>query len=181
MMWQNLVVVFLANVISNSLSTLKTLFISKKIMKPVYLIVFLDAIIFISGFKIVTQENSVWFVLAFALGKVIGVYIADLIENKIALGTLEVVIYAKKEKAIKIADTLRNMGYTVTTHVGYGLQGNKRFCVAILIDRKEYFVLKDILKKFGYTEATMFVREIKHFSGKITPNGNVDLIKVSNF
>jgi len=166
MFWEA-TVIFSLNFISNSLKTLKTILISKKIIKPAYIVVFLEAIILALGFKMIAQSEGVAFLLAFALGKAAGVWFGNFLENLMALGVLEVTVFAKKEKAKRIADALRDMGYSVTTHKGYGYAGLERFAINITIRRRELPLLKDILKKYGYVEATMVIRELESFSGKI--------------
>lgn len=171
----SLLIVFLLNIVASTMKVLNTIFISKKIMKPVYVIMFVDAILFTVGLKMVTNGESFLFILAFAFGKITGVYIANILEDKIAIGTLEVSFYANGEKAIEIADTLRHLGYGVTTLKGYGINGTPRYLLDITIERKELPLLKNIFKKFGYDNATMVIREIKGFSGKIKTTQNKDI------
>lgn len=168
-----LIIVFCLNVISNTLGTLKTIFIAKKIMKPAYLVIFVDSIVFAYGFKMIATENSFWLIIAFSAGKVVGAYIADVIDSKMAFGLLEVTIYAKKEKALEMADALRNIGFSVTTVKGYGMHGHDRFEVNIALKRKEFELIHEFLKKYGYTNTTMLVREISSFTGKFIPEPKI--------
>lgn len=166
-MFITLFIVFLLNVISNTLGTLKTIFISKKVMKPAYLVTFMDSIVFAYGFKMVATEDSLWLILAFSLGKVVGTYLADIIEGKMAFGLLEVTIYAKSDKAINIADSLRALGFSVTTVKGYGMNGVERFEVNITLKRKDFVLVREFLQTHGFTNATMITREVSSVSGKI--------------
>lgn len=136
-------------------------------MKPVYITMFIDACVFTYAMKMVTEGDGIWSVLAFAFGKVYGAHIATVVEDKIAIGILEVSLYASGQKALTLADTLREMGYGVTTIKGYGLNGQPRFTLDITLERKEFPLLKKILHKFDYDDATMVVRELKSVSGKI--------------
>lgn len=164
-----LIIVFCLNVISNTLGTLKTIFIAKKIMKPAYLVIFVDSIVFAYGFKMIATEDSFWLIVSFSAGKVVGAYLADIIDSKMAFGLMEVTIYAKKEKAMEMADALRNIGFSVTTVKGYGMHGHDRFEVNIALKRKEFNLIHEFLKKYGYSNTTMLVREISSFSGKFIP------------
>lgn len=166
MEWGVLAVFFL-NIAASTMGVLNTILISKKIMKPVYFVMFIDAIVFTTGIKLVSNGDSFYFILAFAAGKVIGAFLANKIEDKLALGLLEVTVFAKPDKAFLIADALREMGYGVTTMKGYGQDGNIRFSVEVTIKRKEYDLLKSILEKYGYNDAAMVIKEIKKVSGKI--------------
>lgn len=167
--------VFLLNIAASTMGVTNTLLISKKIMKPVYFIMFIDSIVFTTGMKMVSNSKSFIFMIAFALGKVLGAYCASKIEDKIALGILEVSVYAKEEDFSKIADTLREMGYGVTTMKGYGLNGVPRFSIDVTIQRKELKLLKGILHKFDYSEATMVIREVKSVEGKIKTTHNKEM------
>lgn len=166
-MWTTLFIVFLLNVVSNTLGTLKTLFLSKKIMKPAYVVTFVDSIVFAYGFKMVATEDSFWLIIAFSLGKVVGAYIADILDNKLAFGLIEVTLYAKANRAHRLADSLRDLGYSVTTVKGYGFKGHERYEVNLMIKRKELTFIREFLGKNGVEDATLVIREISSVAGKI--------------
>ena len=73
----SLAVLFLITAFTNILSTLKTMFISKKIMNPVYILVFVDAIIFATIVDKVTSGDGIQFTIAYALGKSMGVFLGN--------------------------------------------------------------------------------------------------------
>lgn len=171
-MMLELLFVFILNVFGSTMKVLNTILISKKIMKPVYIIMFLDAIVFMLGIKLVTEGESFTLILAFAFGKVIGAYFANILEDRLALGILEVAIYSSVVEAKQLADILREMGYGVTTVKGYGFNGKPRFEVNVTIQRKELKLLKNVLKQVGYEEAVMIIRELKSVSGKIKTRHN---------
>lgn len=159
--------VFILNVVSNTLGTLKTLFLAKKIMKPAYVVTFIDSIVFAYGFKMVATEDSLWVIVAFSLGKVVGAYLADILDNKMAFGLIEVTLYAKANRAHKLADSLRDLGYSVTTVKGYGFKGSERYEVNLTIKRKELSFIREFLGKNGILDATLVIREVSSVAGKI--------------
>lgn len=166
-----LIAVALFNLTGSSLRTLNTIFLSKEIIKPVYINVFIKSILAAWGVKIIAEGEGVLFSVAFALGDVLGVYVGNKIESKLAIGLYEITIFAKKEKAFLIADDLRGLGYTATTTKGYGYNGIERFRINLTIDRKEYCVLEELLVIYGYDETnkpTMYINEIKDTHGKIS-------------
>jgi len=165
----NLIIIFLLNAISNCLGTLKTLFISKQMIRPTYFVVFSDALLFSYTFKLVSNSSNITFILAFALGKVLGIYLADVIERKMAIGLLEVSVYAGREKGKEIADNLRMQGYSVTTHVGFGMKGKGRLVINIIVKRKDYERLYDMLTEFN-ANVTMSVTEIRSVTGNLMKN-----------
>lgn len=165
--FQLIVIVFI-NALSNCIGTLKTVFLAKKYLKPAYIVTFLDAVIFATVMKQIASQDGLWFILAFALGKVIGVYIAEEIESHIALGILEVDIFvSNKEKMKAVADLLREKGYAVNTHVSYGYKGMKRYEIEVTILRKEFPLLEQILKTY-FDNPTIKVKEVSKVKGKIT-------------
>ncbi len=165
-MTANLIIIFLLNAISNCLGTLKILFVSKQMVKPVYFVVFSDALLFSYTFKLVSDSSNMVYILAFALGKVFGIFLADTIEKKMAIGFLEVSVYTGREKGKEMADFLRSQGYSVTTHIGFGMRGKGRLVLNTIVKRKDYERLNSTLT--GLNEnITMSVAEIRTVTGKL--------------
>lgn len=169
-----LVTVFILQVVTTAMNTLRTIFITKGISKPAYILTFIDAILFSWGMKLVVTGEGYLFLIIFAVGKTVGTLLGDIAEKRLALGTLEVTIYAKREKAIKLADQLRDLGYSVNTRKAHGLGGTPRFEVCLIIQRKEYKILKDTLQRLGFSNATMSVRDVNKVTGKIQTSRNLE-------
>jgi uncharacterized protein YebE (UPF0316 family) len=163
----------LINAVSNTVGTLKTIFSTKRFVKPLYVVTFIDAIIFASIMKQLASGNGIYYILAFGIGKVIGVYFADKIEARMALGILEVDFFLNnKEKMIDIADTLREIGYSVNTSITFGNKGTKRYRIEVTMLRKELPVLEAVFKKHNYENPTLSVKEVSNVKGKISLSGN---------
>lgn len=160
-------IIFIINVISNCLGTLKTIFISKNMKNPVYIVTAVDALVFAFVIKSISNGDNIITILAFVLGKVVGVYVGQIVDGKLALGILDISLFTKEAKGIELADTLRDIGYSVTTQKGYGYNGSERFIVNITIARKEMDFLLELLTKFGFDKATMIIKEVKSVNGKI--------------
>ena len=165
----NLIIIFLLSAVSNCLGTLKTLFMSKQMIKPVYFVVFSDALLFSYTFKLVSDSSNAVYILVFALGKVFGIFLADIIERKMAIGLLEVSVYAGREKGKEMADSLRSQSYSVTTHIGFGMKGKGRIVLNIIVKRKDYERLNSILTGFN-ANITMSVAEIRTVTGNLMQN-----------
>lgn len=164
-----LLVMFLITAFTNILSTLKTILMSKDIMNPVYFFVFLDAIIFATIVSKVTSSEGIGYTIAFALGKSMGVYLGGKIENKLALGICEVDLFLNDEvKAEKIAQRIRETGYTVNNFLVGGNNENKRHQVEVVINRKEIKILEEIIKDFDVDNPTLKVKTLNKVDGKIT-------------
>ncbi|WCK57009.1 hypothetical protein PP175_27860 (plasmid) [Aneurinibacillus sp. Ricciae_BoGa-3] len=164
-----LIGVVLINALSNTTGTLKTIFSTKRFIKPLYVVTFLDTIIFATAMKLLSNGNGMYFIIAFAMGKVIGAYVADIIETKMALGILEVDIFINNKQKMKcIADTIREKGYAANTSISYGKEGVKRYRIEVTLLRKEVPVLEQLLREYEYENPTLSIKEISKVTGKIT-------------
>jgi len=164
-----LVGLFLITSLTNILATLKTLLISKRIMNPVYFIVFVDAMIFATVITKVTSSEGLHFTVVYALGRTFGVFIGGKIEGKMALGIIEVDLFLKnKGKMIKLAETLRDAGYTVNNYVARGQNGDRRYKVEVVLKRKEFKILEGIMEDCGVDDPTFKIKNLSKVDGKIS-------------
>ncbi len=90
-----------------------------------------------------------------------GVFIGNKLEDRLALGILEVDIFLNhKDKMIELAENLREEGYTVNNYSVSGNNGNKRYKVEVVINRKEFKILEDIVEECGINTPTLKVKKI---------------------
>ena len=164
-----LVGLFLLTAFTNVLATLKTILMSKNIMNPVYLLVFVDAMIITTIMSKVTSSDGLPFAIAYALGRTTGVYIGGKIENKLALGILEVDLFLNdKDKVKDISRKLRETGYTVNIFTVGGNNEEKRYQIEVVIKRNELKILEEIIEDFGVIRPTLTVKTLNGVNGKIT-------------
>src|SRR5699024_9075138 len=164
-----LIGLFLITAFTNILATLKPILMSKKIMNPVYLLVFLDAMIFTTIMSKVTSSEGVQFTIAYALGRTFGVLLGGKIEDRLALGMLEVDLFLNDgEKAAGIAQRLRETGYTVNNFLVGGNEDVDRHQVEVVINRKEFKILECIINDFNVFNPTLKVKTLNKVDGKIT-------------
>ena len=164
-----LIGLFLVTALTNILATLKSILLAKNIMNPVYLLVFVDAIIFATVLGKVTSSKGFHFAIAYALGKTLGVFIGGKIEERLALGILEVDVFlSNKNKMIEIAENLRKEGYTVNNFLARGNNGGRRYKVEVVISRKEFKVLENIMHQSGVMNPTLKIKNLNKVEGKIT-------------
>jgi uncharacterized protein YebE (UPF0316 family) len=160
---------FLITAFTNILATLKSILMSKRIMNPVYFLVFVDAMIFAAVVGKVTSSVGLHFTIAYALGRTIGVFIGNKIEERLALGILEVdIFFNNKTKMVEIAEMLREEGYTVNNFLARGNNGDRRYKVEVVIKRKEFKILEDIMEQCGVTDPTLKIKNLNKVEGKIT-------------
>ncbi len=171
-MFLELLIIITIMAVANCLSTLKTIFVSKKFLQPVYLIVFVDAVIFaIVISKVVATEQGLYYVFAFALGKSMGVFLGGIVESKAALGLLETSVYFNdKIKMSSIADQLRSAGYSVNTVVAFGFSGRKRYVVETTLKRRDLKSFSSFVESQNGKEPTMVVKEINNVYGNLKEN-----------
>lgn len=164
-----LIGLFLITAFTNVLATLKTILMAKDIMNPVYILVFADAMIFATTLSKVTTSNGIQFTVAYALGRTVGTYIGSKIEDRLALGILEVDLFLNdKDKVNEISRKLRETGYTVNNFLVGGNNEEKRYQVEIIIKRKEFKILEAIIQDFGVINPTLKVKTLSRVDGKIT-------------
>lgn len=160
---------FLITAFTNVLATLKTILISKKIMNPVYLVVFVDAMIFATVVTKVTSSVGIHYTIAYGLGRTAGVYIGGKLEDRLALGILEVDLFLNnKHKMINVAETLRTEGYTVNNYLANGPKGDRRYKIEVIIKRKEFKILEEILTECDVQNPTLIIKNLNKVNGKIT-------------
>ena len=164
-----LIGLFMITAFTNILATLKTILMAKNIMNPVYLLVFADALIFATTISKVTTSNGIHFTVAYALGRTVGTFIGSKIEDRLALGILEVDLFLNdKDKVNEISRRLRETGYTVNNFLVGGNNEEKRYQVEIVIKRKEFKILEAIIQEFGVINPTLKVKTLSRVDGKIT-------------
>lgn len=166
----NIILIFIMQLVSTCLSTLKSSFISREVFKPVYIITFVDALIFMYAVRLTVIADSllysILFTLAYAGGRTLGVYIANILDEKMGFGLIEVTIYKHfDDKSIALADRLRELGYSVTTAIGYGIEGKERLLIVVLITRKSLDYLKKIVEPYG--NVNMSVIPVSKVTGKL--------------
>ena len=160
---------FLITAFTNILATLKTILMAKKIMNPVYLLVFADAMIFATTISKVTNGDGMQFTIAYALGRTVGTYIGGKIEERLALGILEVDLFLNdKVKVNQISKRLRDTGYTVNNFLVGGNNEEKRYQIEVVIKRKEFKILESIIEEYGVINPTLKVKTLNKVDGKIT-------------
>lgn len=96
---------------------------------------------------------------------------ASKIEKKMALGLLEVMVFKHFVEGKNLADTLRDMGYSVTTTVGYGIEGKERLILTTILPCKQFLKFQNIIEQTG--KVNMSVKSITKVYGKV---GSTNLI-----
>lgn len=160
-----LAIIFFLNVLSTTLGNLKTIFLARRLMPPVYVTTFIDALVFAVALKAISTSSGVACVLVFAAGRLFGVSFAQVVERRLALGTVEVTVNKHMNEGVTLADKLREDGYSVTTLKGYGINGAERLVLTIIAPRKHLPQLKNTLASEG--KVNMAIKDVTKTYGKI--------------
>lgn len=164
-----ILIMVLLGIGTNGLATLRTILVAKKAKKPVYVLTFIDAMLFGTVLKQIGVNGVISLVIAYAAGRVIGYFIGDMIEDKMALGNSEIEMSLNSfEKMVEIADELRDQGFSVETYSTYGYKGKRRYKIVITTQRKNLKTAISIVKKHGYDDPTLKIRDVQKLVGKFT-------------
>ena len=106
-----------------SMDTLRVLFVVRGKKLPVWILGFLQSIIFVVAISsVLTGERNYLNILGYAAGFATGNIVGMLIESKLAIGHVLVTIISST-RGSSIAEKLRASGYAVTEIAGRGMNG----------------------------------------------------------
>ncbi|MDN6195292.1 MAG: DUF5698 domain-containing protein [Atopostipes suicloacalis] len=132
-----LLMIFVAKVIEVSLTTLRTVFISRGEKAYASAIAFVEILIWlvVAGAVLndITENPSLMFV--YALGFTAGSYVGLVIEEKLGLGYSNVQVITNVKDGKIMANSLRELGNAVTTIDGHG-RDSERVILSTYVKRK---------------------------------------------
>ncbi len=165
------ILIFCARILDVSLSTLRIVFISKGWKKISPFIGFFEVLIWLLAIGQIMQNlNNPINYIAYAGGFAAGTYIGLIIEEKLAMGSVIIRIFTKKNTK-KLKNFLKEEGYGVTTVNAMGGSGPCRILLTI-VNRKD---LKDAIKQIRKFNPKSFysIEDIKYVNkGKFPRHRN---------
>ena len=162
--------VFLARLVDVSLNTLKLKAVMRGSKISAFFIAFFEVLIYMLAasyaFKYIDNKLVL---LLFCLGYAAGNYVGMIIDEKMAKGEVFVLMIGNHdEELIALADLLREKGFGVTTDKGWGLHGNPKLQLKVIVSRKRLAELQEIVSSFDCNNSifmTVFdVKEAKSIS-----------------
>jgi uncharacterized protein YebE (UPF0316 family) len=115
--------IFCLRICDMSMDTLRVLFVVRGKKLPVWILGFLQSIIFVVAISsVLTGERNYLNILGYAAGFATGNIVGMLIESKLAIGHVLVTIISST-RGSSIAEKLRASGYAVTEIAGRGMNG----------------------------------------------------------
>lgn len=160
--------ILLLNIFSSCLGNLKTIFMAKQVGKTTYYLVLIDALVYSLVLKSFSS-SGVGAIVAYVVGKLIGAIIADIVENKMAIGIYDIRLFiSTQEKMYELQNILLEKGFSSTANIGMLNNLKVRCSLNIQIARKDMNIFMNLIKSAGIEEPTMIIQEVKKVSGKIT-------------
>jgi uncharacterized protein YebE (UPF0316 family) len=142
--------IFLLRVGDMSLDTLRVLFIMRGKKSVVWILGFLQATIFVIAISIVlTSLDNPLKIVAYAAGFATGNVIGMLIEEKLAIGYIQIRIISSRFGSA-IAEELRDEGFAVTEVAARGKEGMVAL-LSLSVLRKQVNDVKNIVNKIDDT------------------------------
>ncbi|MDN4493584.1 DUF2179 domain-containing protein [Ureibacillus aquaedulcis] len=143
------IIILLAKVIEVSLSTVRTVFISKGMKGYSSLIAFIEVLIWLKVVSVVLidiSENPANMV-AYAIGFAVGNYIGIWLEGKLAIGLITIQVIVDESVGQELADYLRSQNVAVTVMHGEGRDTNRSVLILHLKRKIKDKVIADIEQK----------------------------------
>lgn len=149
MNWLVLAQVFIINLVYIMLNTIRTLLTMRGYHKVAPFIAIIEVTIYTLGLSMVMAyiNENVIYLIVYALGFGLGIYLGMMIENRIALGYSVLQIFTNDDDH-GLAEALRERGYGVTIQPGYGRQGT-RLVLTILTPRSTEVALRNTVTELS--------------------------------
>lgn len=121
--WLFAVIIFFLRICDMSMDTLRVLFVVRGKKLLVWILGFLQSLIFVIAISsVLTGDSNYMNIIAYAAGFATGNVVGMLIEEKLAIGHILVTIISSNRGAL-LAEKLRSSGYAVTEISGRGKNG----------------------------------------------------------
>lgn len=149
-MFLSFFIIFICKVSEVTISTIKTVFITKKNKKLSSLLGFIEILIWMKLASTVLNglndhpEKMMGYALGYALGIVMGLFIEDLLP----FGNITLQVIVDANYSLEVIKGLRNKGYALTSFEGQGMK-NKKTMIILHIEKKEKKQIIEILNSFN--------------------------------
>lgn len=146
--WIILLQIFTINLVYIVINTLRLLLTMKGYRRIAPLISIAEVVVYTTGLSLVMQYISQpIYLMVYALGFGVGIYIGILLEDRLALGYSVIQVFTSKTD-VHLPQQLRALGYGVTEQPGYGRDG-ERTVLTILTPRKNETTLSKTIDELS--------------------------------
>lgn len=141
-------IIFFSKVLENALATLRLIVVAngKKMYGAILQFVIALVWVMVTGTVLVGIQEDPLKVIFFALGSMVGSYVGSFLEEKMALGSNTIMAIVDDKLAAEITDSLRNMGFAVTSVLGKGKDKDRNILYVIASRKKKDIVVKLIMR-----------------------------------
>jgi uncharacterized protein YebE (UPF0316 family) len=171
-------IIFFARIMDQTIGTIRIIFVSKSMKYLAPLLGFFEVILWLIIMRQIFQnlDNYIYYI-AYAAGFGMGNYVGILIENKMAMGLVQMRVIPQKDSS-KLIEFLREAGYRFTTINGYGAEGAVEIIFSV-IKRKSVEDFVSIIERFN-PKAFYTIEEVKFVSegGPLNYNTEQDFDKM---
>jgi uncharacterized protein YebE (UPF0316 family) len=162
-MFTTLLLIVVLQLVYVSMLTVRTILTIKGYQFMASLLSAVDVLIYVIGFKIVLDNlDQPINLIVYCVSYGIGLFLGMKLEEKLALGYLNISVITKKEN-VPLVQQLRDAGYGVTAWIGEGMEG-ERLILSITAHRKQQNKLSKQIAALD-PNAFMVAYEPKHFQG----------------
>lgn len=131
-----MLLIFCLRIVDVSMGTVRTLMVVRGMRKWAVLIGFVEVTIWVVAIsQVMSNLNNVWNVLAYSGGFATGTYVGMHLENRLALGNVNIEVVSLK-KGSEIATKVRKAGFGATELPALGQSGPVSL-IGIVVPRKQ--------------------------------------------
>lgn len=169
------IVIFLAKITEVSISTLRIILINKGQRNIGFLLAAIEIALWVVIVSNVITELTLMKGIMYGLGFSVGVYLGSLIENKLAIGHILIQAIVPDDSGEKIAQTLRENGFGVTTMDAQGKEQTRKVLL-VYAKRKSTVSASKIITEIE-PKAMIISHESRAISGGFTSSARNHLFK----
>lgn len=160
---KEILLILLLQLIYVPIYTLRTIFLVKNITILASILGIAEMLVYVFGLSLVFGgDQSILAMVVYAIGFGIGIIFGTKIEQKLAIGFINVTVNTQTKNE-PLVDTLRNNGFGVTLYTGEGRDSN-RYRMEILTKRNREQELIATVEKFE-PKAFIISYEPRYFKG----------------
>ena len=160
---KEILLILLLQLIYVPIYTLRTIFLVKNLTSLASILGIAEMLVYVFGLSLVFGgDQSILAMVVYAVGFGIGIIFGTKIEQKLAIGFINVTVNTQTKNA-DLMDTLRNNGFGVTLYTGEGRDSN-RYRMEILTKRNREQELIATIEKFE-PKAFIISYEPRYFKG----------------
>ena len=158
---------FAITIASQLVGTLRSIFVANKAGTLAYVMVGIDALLYTLLVSALTKQTTLTIII-FILGKLLGTYLANEIESRIALGIYDIDLYVNNHDLQKsLQEAFLAAGISSTMNLGT-ISGNEvRWSLNVQLKRKDMAKFYQIINDNGISTPNMVIRPAKKVTGAI--------------